>query len=91
MLNTTSVKSARQNFTNLRQVVSIKIRRNILPYMQLRLSMRLPQCFESYCTPVDDLELLNGRFVDSHYERGFPSLTSLIIIICVSLLSKTLS
>lgn len=44
--------------------------------------MRLPQCFESYCTPVDDLELLNGRFVDPHYKRGFPSLTSLIIIIC---------
>ena len=37
----------------------------------LGLSMRLPQCFESYCTPVDDLELLNGRFVDPHYERGF--------------------
>lgn len=44
--------------------------------------MRLPQCFELYCTPVNDLELLNGRFVDPHYERGFPSLTSLIIIIC---------
>ena len=57
----------------------------------LGLSMRLPQCFESYCTPVNDLELLNGRFVDPHYERGFPSLTSLIIIICVSLLSKTLT
>lgn len=36
MLNITSVKSARQNFTNLRQIVSIKIRSNILPYVQLR-------------------------------------------------------
>ena len=62
--------------------------------MQLEfIPMRPPRCFEWYCTPVDDFVLLNARFVDPHHTfvLRYRRLLLLIVIICISLLSKTCS
>lgn len=94
--NPTYAKSVRQNFTNLLRVVSLKTQSNttisICNLGLATLPMRLPRCFESYCTPVDDLVLLNARFVDPHHACLLRRRRLLlIIIICISLLSKTRS